>query len=420
MPSALPRPIRLTRVRQNNLKGITVEFPARKWTVITGLSGSGKSSLAFETLYAEGQRRYVESLSTYTRQFLEKMPKPDLDAVENIPPAIALEQRNHVLNSRSSVGTQTEILDYLRLLYARAGETRCRECGSEVRRVSAQTVLGEALSWFPGRSAAVAAPLPGPGAARPAGKAAKKKKTKAPERAVKPAADVAAYLRLFREQGFRRILWRTKGSAAVTLDFDELDTPGVKLPPAGAFHGREALLLVDRFRLKGEPDQDTRARLLDSIEQSVRMGRDSVALLDLESGETRWFECRFACVKCATPHREPEPDLFSFNSPIGACAHCSGFGYNLELDESLVVPDPSKTLKNGAIDPLSKPSYGDWQKGMFRFAERQGISIGKRYRELTPSQRKLLWEGAEGDDTFPGLRKFFELLARKKYKLHVR
>ncbi|MCC7441907.1 MAG: excinuclease ABC subunit UvrA, partial [Bdellovibrionales bacterium] len=121
-----------------------------------------------------------------------------------------------------------------------------------------------------------------------------------------------------------------------------------------------------------------------------------------------------------TPHREPEPDLFSFNSPIGACAHCSGFGYNLELDESLVVPDPSKTLKNGAIDPLSKPSYGDWQKGMFRFAERQGISIGKRYRELTPSQRKLLWDGAEGDDTFPGLRKFFELLARKKYKLHVR
>jgi excinuclease ABC subunit A len=157
--SKTPRPIRLIGVRHNNLKNIHVEFPAKKLSVITGLSGSGKSSLAFETLYAEGQRRYIESLSTYTRQFLEKMPKPDVDAVENIPPAIALEQRNHVVNSRSTVGTQTEIVDHLRVLFAKAGRTVCIDCGGEVRKIDPQVILEQALTWFEGKKGAIVAPV---------------------------------------------------------------------------------------------------------------------------------------------------------------------------------------------------------------------------------------------------------------------
>src|SRR5256885_16007578 len=155
----MSRTIRLNRVRQNNLKNISVEFPARKLTVITGLSGSGKSSLAFDTLYAEGQRRYVESLSTYTRQFLEKMPKPDLDSIENIPPAIALEQKNHVVNSRSTVGTQTEIVDYLRLLFAKIGHTFCIRCGGDVKKLDSESILNWAVDWLPGKKALIVAPL---------------------------------------------------------------------------------------------------------------------------------------------------------------------------------------------------------------------------------------------------------------------
>src|ERR1700761_5367405 len=156
---AQPRPIRLVRVRQNNLKNVSVEFPARQLSVVTGLSGSGKSSLVFDTLYAEGQRRYVESLSTYTRQFLEKMPKPDLDSIENIPPAIALEQKNHVLNSRSTVGTQTEIVDYLRVLFAKVGHTFCIKCGNEVKKLDAQSIMDWAVDWLPGRKALICAPV---------------------------------------------------------------------------------------------------------------------------------------------------------------------------------------------------------------------------------------------------------------------
>src|SRR3954466_6295775 len=153
------RPIRLIKVRQNNLKNVSVEFPPKKLSVVTGLSGSGKSSLVFDTLYAEGQRRYVESLSTYTRQFLEKMPKPDLDSIENIPPAIALEQKNHIVNSRSTVGTQTEIVDYLRVLFAKVGHTYCLTCGHEVRKLDAMSILDWAVGWLPGKKALIVAPV---------------------------------------------------------------------------------------------------------------------------------------------------------------------------------------------------------------------------------------------------------------------
>src|SRR3954471_15966656 len=209
-PAPLSRPIRLTRVRQNNLKNVSVEFPARKLSVVTGLSGSGKSSLVFDTLYAEGQRRYVESLSTYTRQFLEKMPKPDLDSIENIPPAIALEQKNHVVNSRSTVGTQTEIVDYLRVLFAKIGHTLCVNCGHEVKKIESSTILNWAVSWLPGKKALVVAPIithfPDVKTKGKGKKAPKKAALKAAKRAVRGDASITSVVQVLKEQGFQRLL----------------------------------------------------------------------------------------------------------------------------------------------------------------------------------------------------------------------
>jgi excinuclease ABC subunit A len=414
------------------LKNISVEFPARQLSVVTGLSGSGKSSLVFDTLYAEGQRRYVESLSTYTRQFLEKMPKPDLDSIENIPPAIALEQKNHVLNSRSTVGTQTEIVDYLRVLFAKIGHTFCVNCGHEVKKLDAQSILDWACEWLPGRKAMIVAPisLNKPSAQN---KSAKDKKTKSSKKApaksaaakksaaVASAVSIDSLFQVLREQGFQRVLWRvgTKKTEVIDLQDEASERPDLSDPKG------ELFVVVDRLRLSETPDVDTRGRLLDSIDQGLAIGHGKIAFHDMSEeasaeDQLRVFDSRFACLSCGKEHRLPEPHLFSFNSPLGACGHCSGFGYTLDLDESLVVPDPSKTLKNGAIDPLSKPSLSDWQKDMFRFAERNGISIGKRYNELTPAQRKLLWQGSPDDKTFPGIMGCFEDLKGYKYKLHIR
>src|SRR4051812_2519452 len=209
MPIPQLRTIRLNRVRQNNLKNISVEFPTRKISVVTGLSGSGKSSLVFDTLYAEGQRRYVESLSTYTRQFLEKMPKPDLDSIENIPPAIALEQKNHVVNSRSTVGTQTEIVDYLRVLFAKIGRTSCMDCGGEVKRLDAQSILDWAAEWLPGKKALIVAPLFEQGSKVTKSPKPKKGATKKAKSKTAPTSAIASSVSLFKilkEQGFQRIL----------------------------------------------------------------------------------------------------------------------------------------------------------------------------------------------------------------------
>jgi len=421
--------IKLTKVRQNNLKNVTAEFPFKKISVVTGLSGSGKSSLVFDTLYAEGQRRYVESLSTYTRQFLEKMPKPDLDSIENIPPAIALEQKNHVVNSRSTVGTQTEIVDYLRVLFAKIGHTYCIDCGTEVKKLDAMTILDWAADWLPGRKALICAPVIThvPTEEKP------KKKTKSKAKAAKPTvskkgkapagATVVSLFQILREQGFTRVLWKTKKTSEV-LDLEELSSPSFPKVPQSAITAGELFVVVDRLRLSAgsdsEPDKDTRGRLLDSIDQSIQIGGGKIAFFDLDAETLKMFDCRFACPNCGREHKIPEPHLFSFNSPLGACSRCSGFGHTLDIDESLVVPDPSKTLKNGTIDPFSKPSFSDWQDDLFRFAERHGISIGKRYRELTAGERKLLWDGDPLDKTFPGILACFEELKRWKYKLHIR
>ena len=434
------RPIRLVGVRQNNLKSVNVEFPARQISVVTGLSGSGKSSLVFDTLYAEGQRRYVESLSTYTRQFLEKMPKPEVDRVENIPPAIALEQKNHIVNSRSTVGTQTEIVDYLRVLFAKIGRTYCVDCGHEVKRLDSGVLLDWAKEWLPGRKALILAPFVRPESTGEGGKKKATKKTakKATSKTKSGAAPAAAkgfkpatLLQIIREQGFSRIYAVLPAKAGVAAGrgelhaIEDLTAPGFDLD---ALFAKDLYIVIDRLKLAKEDLADAatdggsaRARVLDAIDQSLAIGRNRVAFADLDDPKAwKAFDVRFACVECGREHRVPEPNLFSFNSPIGACPACSGFGHNLELDEALLVPDPTKTLKGGAIDPFTKPSFSEWQKDLFRFAERQGIAITKRYSELTPAQRTLLWDGSPDDKSFPGIRGCFADLARYKYKLHVR
>lgn len=390
-----PKQIRLIGVKQNNLRNVSVDFPFKKLTVVTGVSGSGKSTLVFDTLYAEGQRRYIESLSTYTRQFLEKMPKPDVDHVENIPPAIALEQRNHVVNSRSTVGTQTEVVDYLRVLFAKIGKTTCLKCGGNVRQLDARVLTEQAEKWFHGKKGAILAPLV-------IEASDKKKKIK-----------FETLLSVVKEQGYLRAVWFGKSKKPVVLDLEE-ETPD------GAGKGEGILyIVVDRFKIDGVDDEMS-VRFKDAIEQAIRIGHERVAFFDLDSMDFRAFDCRFACVDCGTEYQRPEPDLFSFNSPLGACSRCSGFGHLLELDEDKVVPDPNKTLKNGAVDPFSKPSLVDWQVEMWRFLERHEISIGKRYRELTVAQKKLLWEGDPKDKKFPGIRGAFAEMGKWKYKLHIR
>ena len=428
------------RVRQNNLKNISVEFPSKKISVVTGLSGSGKSSLVFDTLYAEGQRRYIESLSTYTRQFLAKMPKPDLDRIENIPPAIALEQKNHVLSSRSTVGTQTEIVDYLRLLYSKIGRTYCLNCSTEVKQIDPQAILKWALEWLPGKKALIFAPVlsqsPSTKSEGPS-KSSRKKSSKAGSADAKESREFssASFFGILREQGFQRIILKSKTKKSgkpSNLEILDLEEAQNLKKDLSSF---EIFVVVDRVRIDSsspsQDDSDIRARVLDSIDQALRIGKGQVGFADmdlfeapsqgdLDSSVWRIFDTRFACMSCGREHKTPEPHLFSFNSPIGACGKCSGFGFTLDLDEALVVPDPSKTIKNGAIDPFSKPSYSDWQSDLFRFAERHGISIGKRYRELTATEKKLLWEGDPGDRTFPGILACFEELKRYKYKIHVR
>lgn len=362
------RSIRLIGVRQNNLKNLTVEFPWRKLSVVTGLSGSGKSSLAFQTLYSEGQRRYVESLSTYTRQFLQKMPRPEIDGVENIPPAIALEQHNHVFNSRSTVGTQTEIVDYLRLLFSKLGSVSCVACGAKVKDLGTQQIATAAKAWLAGRAAWIAAPL--------------------------PSGSPQELKKLLLEKGFTRIL----------VDGEAVDLADL---PSGALPKGVLEVVIDRLKFKDGME----SRLSESIEQAAAIGKGKVHLREYQKDEQKHFQVGFACSSCGTPHSRPEPHLFSFNHPLGACPTCSGFGFTLDLDEALVVPDPTKTLKNGAIDPLSKPSFDDWQRDFFRFVEKSGVSVGTRYNELKPSQKDMIWEW---------VRERFSELARWKYKLHIR
>ncbi|MGH7512880.1 MAG: excinuclease ABC subunit UvrA, partial [Gemmatimonadales bacterium] len=375
--------IRIVNARQNNLQGITVELPHRALTVITGPSGSGKSTLAFDTLYAEGQRRYIESLSTYAKQFLERMPKPLVDHLEGIAPSVAIEQRNPTVSSRSTVGTATEVYDYLRLLWARVGRSYCRTCGAPVRRDTPQSAADDVLAAVPGARLQVAFPLP-------------------------PVARLTheAVVENLRALGFVRVL-----ADGTPHHLDEL--------PAGLDLTRADELLVIVDRLSADPA--TAGRLAESVAAAFQEG-EGIAVVLHAAGEADPGRLRFtrfpACSACDTPAATVTPALFSFNNPRGACARCNGFGAVLEYDESLVVPDPSRSLAAGAIDPWTKPRYESRRRLLLDCARSLGADTSKPWHKLKAAHRRELLYGRKG--RYVGIFPFLKGLEEKRYKQYIR
>ncbi|MBM4194917.1 MAG: excinuclease ABC subunit A [Gemmatimonadetes bacterium] len=373
--------IRIRGARQHNLKGIDTDIPRRAITVVTGPSGSGKSSLAFDTIYAEGQRRYVESLSAYARQFLERMPKPDVDFIDGLSPAVAVEQKNPTRTSRSTVGTATEVYDYLRLLWARVGRTVCPKCGTELRPDSAQSAADRIIAEAPAQRLHVAFPWK------------RSARTKHQE-----------IVEALRAKGFVRVV-----ADGIGLHLDEL--------PAGADLAAADELLVVADRVVVGADQ--LARIVDAFETAFREGDgDAFALLADAVPARRAFTTAFRCPNDGHVAPTPVPQLFSFNSPQGACATCNGFGATLEYDEALIVPDEARTLKLGAIAPWTMPRYDNKRRALAEFCRREGIPMDRPWSELDRDQREQLLRGkAKG---FLGIVRHLESLEPKKYKQYIR
>jgi excinuclease ABC subunit A len=390
--------------RVHNLKNIDLEIPHNQLTVVTGVSGSGKSSLAFDTIYAEGQRRYVESLSAYARQFLERIEKPDVDLIDGIAPAVAIKQKNSTRNPRSTVATATEIYDYLRLLYARIGRTYCGNCGGEVKKDTVDEIADTLLALPEGTRFNVLFPL----AAETTPAEPEKKKGRKPKKQVAPAQDELTKNRLFelRKRGFNRLFQ--------TGQVFEFSTPESLLD---IDFTKPVYLLVDRIVTA----PDNRARIVDAVESAYRESGEvifeTVPREEDAPRERFRFSQRFECKNCHLKYDEPEPRLFSFNNPYGACPKCQGFGNTIDFDMDLVVPDPSLTLNQGAIEPWTKPKYRPLGTEMKRYARTAGIPLDVPWRDLTKANRDVL---IDGDSKFDGVRGFFNYLERKKYKLHVR
>ncbi|TMB03306.1 MAG: excinuclease ABC subunit A, partial [Deltaproteobacteria bacterium] len=371
--------IEILGAREHNLRGIDVRVPLRALTVITGVSGSGKSSLAFDVLYAEGQRRYVESFSTYARQFLDRMDKPRVDRIDGILPAIAIDQSRPVKTSRSTVGTMTELHDYLKLLFAKVGVPHCRSCGRMVQRDSAESTAEALISAHDGARALVTFALTPPAAL--------------------PWPDIRAGLL---QAGFVRAL----GPDGI-VRLEELETPPLV---DGAL-----TVVQDRLRLRAAE----RGRLVESLEQAFEHGRGRAAVVLVDGGETVRFSTALECAACGFAVRDPVPNLFSFNSPLGACEACRGFGRVIDLDLDLVVPDPRRTLAAGALKPWSTKATA-WERGeLAKFCRRRGIPTDVPWGELDPAQRELVLEG-DGRGHYPGVRGWFRWLEGRTYRMHVR
>jgi excinuclease ABC subunit A len=394
--------IQVRGARVNNLKNISFSVPINQMTVVTGVSGSGKSSLAFDTIYAEGQRRYVESLSAYARQFLERMDKPDVDEVRGIAPAIAIRQKNSTRNPRSTVGTQTEIYDYLRLLFARVGRTFCRVCGREVYRDSPESMATEVLSslsegtrfyvLFPASAGLVTA-------AREESEPGKRSKKKPPAQS---RQSLNAHLMSLMQRGFTRLFYQGKTIELNTPDdFTRNDFENV-------------YVLVDRLTARS----DVRQRLVDSLEICFREGHGS-ALIETAEEKPRQFRFseRFECKYDGTVYATPEPRLFSFNNPYGACPTCQGFGNTIGLDLDLVIPNPGLSLKEGAIEPWTKPQHEWAMSELKQFCRGEKISMNVPFNQLSRANQEAI---IEGRGEWAGVRGFFEWMETKKYKLHVR
>src|SRR6059036_2861500 len=394
MPTSPDRVI-IRNARQHNLKGITVELPRRALTVVTGPSGSGKSSLAFDTLYAEGQRRYIESLSTYAKQFLERMPKPLVDSIDGISPAVAIEQKNPTTTSRSTVGTATEIYDFLRLLWARVGTPYCVKCGREVKADTVQEVVDALIADCGVRSAEFA------GAEHSAFHTPNSALVVAfplPPSAHRPEVDVAAQLRA---AGFVRA---QVDGALVRLDAPEAEQR--------VREGAEVLVVVDRVAAADA----SRGRLTDAVATAFSEGEGVAVTLD--NGDRRRFSEHPTCSSCGTPAPALAPSLFSFNNPRGACPACNGFGAVLEYDESLIVPDERRTLAQGALDPWTKPRYEGRRRLLREVARAKGIATDTPWRDLAERDRRFLLHGATG--RYLGMFPFLERLEAKRYKQYIR
>jgi excinuclease ABC subunit A len=408
--------------RVHNLKNITVEIPLNSLTVVTGVSGSGKSSLAFDTLYAEGQRRYIASLSAYARQFLERIDRPDVDDIEGICPALAIRQKNYSRNPRSTVGTVTEINDYLRLLFARIGVTYCHGCGRMVEKDTPQSIADFVMSLPQGQRLYLCMRL---ALGSPAQTEDVLRRTRKNPSAGKPEDRLAVILPGLQQQGFVRLL---------------IDSELVDLSEAVAAlkksRTQEAHIVVDRLIVR----EDIRKRLVDSIEVCSREAEGHIELLLLSDApaemgrmlesqypDIRWiphpagalvtFSEAFECQLCHISYQEPEPRLFSFNNPFGACPECQGFGNTMTVDFDLIVPDKTKSLAQGAVHPWTKPRYRSFQNRLLQFAGRENISIDTPWNELPENVRDRITNGHAG---FPGILGFFAYLERKKYKMHVR
>jgi excinuclease ABC subunit A len=358
------KPLIIQGARQNNLKNISLTLPHNAFIVVTGLSGSGKSSLAFDTIFAEGQWRFIESLSPYARLFIEKLDRPDVDHFENLRPAIALEQQNTVKTSRSTVATSTELYDYLRLLFSKIATPHCVDCGNPLKRYSPSEVSSELMNRYQGERALI----------------------------IFHSNDRPDDLR---RRGFHRL--RSHGKPL------EQDDQGLASPVE---------VVLDRLIL------DDEQRVADSIETAWKEGDGAVTVEIIDKGALT-FSSRFRCSHC---HREaepidPNPMIFSFNHPVGACPECKGFGDILTYDEDKIIPDPKKSLKDMAIEPWSKPATKEWLQQFLHAAASAGIDATVPYQELSQTAKDLIFNGSP---SFYGIKDFFSYLDEKKYKLHVR
>ena len=387
-------PIIVRGAEQNNLKNIDVTIPDNQLTVITGVSGSGKSTLAFDILYAEGQRRYVESLSAYARQFLERLQKPRVKEIIGIRPGVSIRQKNTTRNPRSTVGTVTEIYDYLRLLYARVGQIHCRSCQRPVRRDTSDHAVEELLGLPEGTRLTLVFPY----------ELSRLDLNSYSKQALPASALVENLVR----HGYYRLLPNPEKPGEI------LQLPGHEALTEDEL--KTSRILIDRLVV----DADVADRLADSIESCFAEGNGIVeVLISNPSGSTEvlHFSERLECQYCQISYRELEPRLFSFNNSYGACPTCQGFGNTISIDPDLVIPDWSVSINDGPVVPFTKPKYKGFQRHLVDFVRHQGIDPATSYADLPDAIRSQVWEGT---DSFPGVKGFFRYLGRKKYKMHVR
>jgi len=369
--------IEIVGASSHNLKNIDCRIPRGKITVITGVSGSGKSTLAFDTLFAEGQRRYIESLSTYARQFLEKMDRPDVEAIHGIPPAIAIEQKNTVKNARSTIGTASEVYDYLRLLFAKIGEVFCPECHIKVSGDTVESVVEQILSQYSGVKIFILSQV-----------------------FLDNDKEKEGQVRDLIKNGYYRVWERGEVLDLTALPFSEIES-------------RNSLsLLIDRLLT----EEKERSRLSEAVQRGFLLGNGKIEVMT-EQGEKITFNRSFSCNRCGRNFSEPEPLIFSFNSPLGACPTCQGFGRVIGIDWQKVIPDPKKTLKQKPFAPWNTPAYEDLYEYLWEACRRHRIPIQKPFEELPPDQKEIL---LKGKGKFIGLKGFFEWMEGKRYKVHYR